>query len=179
VHIYSGGVPTPPAPVSSNWQIPPWAAPGERTENLTTVFDTGQGIGPYDQMTYSHYESYTEIDPDRSFEISAIQPNIYFCNGTCFYVAEIWDQGTFLGATSWQGTNAVNTRAAFKSKIRLSEGKTYGIRQRTWTTKSVGILTTGARTFDIIGRHAYRHTYASMMSPYDRGSISFKLESGN
>ena len=63
------------------------------------------------------------------------------------------------------------------TSVTLVAGKTYLIAMEVWTTKSVGIYTTGARTDGVLGSAEYRthHARSDTADHLDRGAIAFQL----
>ena len=61
--------------------------------------------------------------------------------------------------------------------MTLVAGKTYRIVMEVWTTKSVGIYTTGARTSGVVGLGADSTLYArsDTADHLDRGAVAFQL----
>jgi hypothetical protein len=155
----------------------------------TVVFDSGQGPGQYDKMTYVEYKSEILFTPQENMTISSIRPDMWFCNGTCSYTATIQDESqSYLASLS--GSIAGDEISYFDlpaqcldSVVQMNAGTTYRILLDAWTTLSVGIYTAGTRTTGTIGQASYATVYAhSMLGGYiwndftgDRGGISFQL----
>lgn len=147
------------------------------------IFDSGQGTGQYDSMTYFQYFSEVEFTPQADMNITAIRPQIWYCNGTSGFLAVIRDErySPMSTQTGWaQGTGEASPKFADRRldpPVKLSAGKTYVIQMEVWTTASVGIYTTGSRTAGVIGSAEYSVHYAHS-DTYDhlvRGAIAFEL----
>lgn len=57
-----------------------------------TLFDSGQGKGPFDNKTYQEYESQVNFSPQEDLTIKSIKPQINYCNGSCGYIVIVNDQ---------------------------------------------------------------------------------------
>jgi hypothetical protein len=155
----------------------------------TVVFDSGRGTGPYDYMTYAEYKSEILFTPQANMTVSSIRPDMSYCNGTCSYTATIQDESqSYLASLSGSitGDNIYGFDIPVQrldSVVQMNAGTTYRILLDAWTTKSVGIYTTGSRTTGIIGQGIYSIVYGrsmlngSIMNDFssDRGGISFQL----
>ena len=142
------------------------------------IFDSGRGTGPYDKMTYWHYYSEIYFTPNYDMTITAIDPDVYYCNGECYFNAIIYDeQGNKLGEAEDEGSSPEQFDGILASKVTLSANKKYLIYEHAWTTKSVGIYTSGGESPKKKDSGWYEIIYAKSNSANhdDRGPISFKL----
>ncbi|HLC05464.1 MAG TPA: hypothetical protein VJK02_20700 [Anaerolineales bacterium] len=143
----------------------------------SVVFDTGRGTGPYDQMTYAEFESVTSLVPETGLTVTSIKPDVWYCNGTCGYIAFIQDehaQNLASQAGSWDGNGDMFSLPdrSLDSTLQLDVDSTYAVVLKVWTTKSIGIYTTGSRTSGVTGQAMFSTTFSTYE---DRGSISFRL----
>jgi hypothetical protein len=148
------------------------------------VFDSGRGTGQYDSMTYLRYVSEISFTPDGDILAEAIVPQINYCNGACGFVAWIRD-ANYRPIASEAGMVDGETPIpplfpdrGLDAPAHLVAGSTYVIHIEVWTTKSVGIYTTGARTDGIVGAAHYAVLSAgNECTSYflDRGGIAFQL----
>src|SRR5262245_48001792 len=160
------------APVSPN------SAP---TQNI--VFDSGKGTEPQDQMTYAKYESQVTFSPSVDITVRSIRPTMWYCNGTSGYIAFIrGEHYEFLASEAGLVDGAGEMNPTFvdrrlDSLVTLRAGSKYLIVMEAWTTKSVGIWTTGARTTGSVGAGSYTVDYAhsDTADHLDRGAIAFQL----
>jgi len=158
-------------------------APSNSKPNLVVVFDSGRGTGQYDQMTYSKYESEVSIVPQANMAVRSIRPQMWYCNGSCGYLAFIrGEHYEFIASQAGfvDGTGAATPTFSDRfldTPVELVAGKTYLIVMEVWTTKSVGIYTTGARTSGVVGSAEYSTHYgrSDTADHLDRGAIAFQL----
>src|SRR4030042_449765 len=54
-------------------------------QTKTILFDSGEGTGSYDNMTYAQYESRVIFTPQENLLARSINPKINYCNGSCGY----------------------------------------------------------------------------------------------
>jgi len=143
-----------------------------------TVFDTGQGMGQYDEMTYAEYSSEIALTPSESLTVRAIRPEIWYSNGTSGFLAVIRDEHLgYLGAEAGMVDGSGNMTPLFSDRhlqapIVLAAGQKYLLQMRVWTTMSVGIFTTGARTTGVVGRGTDAVDSATIV---DRGAIACQM----
>jgi hypothetical protein len=155
------------------------------------VFDSGEGMESNDSKTYDQYESKITFTPQVNLTAKSINPKINYCNGSCGYiVCVLKDQiaGPIACQTgSIDANNQIDPqfpKRYLESQIQFIRGEEYHICIRVWTTKSVGIYTTGTRKTGIIGKGNIRVDYARSEVPFmgippndnlDRGGISFQI----
>jgi hypothetical protein len=145
--------------------------------SIVTVFDSGRGTGPNDKMTYAEFESETSITPKSALTVTRIEPDVWYCNGTCGYIAFIRGkhyQYLASQAGSWDGNGysfSLPDRS-LDSAVQMEANTQYLVVLRVWTTKSIGVYTTGNRTIGVSGETVFSTTNSSDLS---RGSISFRL----
>jgi hypothetical protein len=147
------------------------------------VFDTGSGTGQYDQMTYAKYQSEMAITPEVDIPVRSIRPRLWYCNGSCGYLAFIRSENyEFIASQAgmMDGDMAIQTDFAERlldPPMTLRAGKTYRIVMETWTTKSIGIYTTGARTTGAVGaaRYTVLNAHSDTADHLDRGAVAFQL----
>ena len=153
--------------------------PAERT----VVFNSGVGTGQYDRMTYAEYRSDIALTPQTDLTVSAILPQIWYCNGSSGFLAFIRDEHYLLLAAETGLVDGDGEMTPTFSDRRLDEvvtlkaDSTYRIVMTVWTTKSVGIHTTGSRTEGTVGQAHYVVNYgkSSTADLLDRGGIGFQL----
>ena len=148
------------------------------------VFDTGRGTGQYDQMTYFKYESELALTPQVDVAVRGIRPQMYYCNGTSGFIAIIRDEhyqplAVEAGLVDGDGqlTPTFSDRH-LDPPLTLTAGKTYRIVMEVWTTKSVGIYTTGNRTAGTVagvGEYVVSYARSDTADHQDRGAIAFEL----
>ena len=155
----------------------------------TIVFDSGHGSDPLNKMTYWKYQSEILFTPEANMSVSSIKPAMWYCSGICGYTATIQDESHgYLASQSGSiaGNNTEDVQLPIQyldSVVQMNTGTTYRIILEAWTTKSVGIYTTGDRTTGISGQAHYSVEYARSIvdaenhtvDMIDRGSISFQL----
>ena len=150
----------------------------DSNESLDIVFDSGQGSGLYDSMTYAEYESDIWFIPQDSLLVRALHPQIWYCNGTCGFTVFIRDehyqpvasQAGLVDGTGYM-TPTFPDRYLDQTVLLLPD-VTYRIVMNVWSTKSVGIYTTGDRTTSNVGSAEYEVISASHV---DRGAIAFLM----
>lgn len=147
------------------------------------IFDSGLGTGQYDKMTYFEYESEIMLTPEVDITISGIRPQIWYCNGTSGFLAFIRDEH-YQPVASEAGLVDGNGEMvpAFSDRhldreVTLKADSSYLIVMSVWTTKSVGIFTTGSRTEGTVGPGQYDVHYgrSNTVDHLDRGGIAFQL----
>ena len=154
----------------------------------TIVFDSGRGSDPLAKMTYVKYQSEILFTPEKNMLVSSIKLDTWYCNGTCGYTATIQDESQVYLASQTGSIDVGNTGDIhlpahyLDSVVQMKAGTTYRIILEAWTTKSVGIYTTGDRTTGTIGQAHYSVVYARDVVDdiftadlIDRGSISFQF----
>lgn len=149
----------------------------------TVIFDSGHGTGPYDSMTYAKFESLVTFIPEANITVNAFRPDINYCNGSCGYLVFIRDQWFQPLAAQAGMLDAANMPSPtlpdriLDTSVQLSAGVAYFISIEVWTTKSVGIYTTGSRTTGVNGVGTYSVEYAKSDSAdqITRGGIAFQL----
>ena len=154
-----------------------------RETGSSVVFDSGLGNGPYDSMTYAKYESELEFTPTANITVRAIRPTIWYCNGSSGFLAFIrGEHYEFMASEAALVDGSGAMRPLFgdrklETELTLEAGKKYRIVMEVWTTKSVGIWTTGSRTTGTIGSGNYTVSYAhsNTADHLDRGAIAFQL----
>src|SRR5512146_2328984 len=120
----------------------------------TIVLQSGRGAGVYDQMTYAEYESSLQLTPRTSLSVTSLIPDIWFCNGTSGYLVHIRDQKYLpIAAEAGLVDGGGDMTPTFPdrlldSPVVLQAGSSYTIEMKVWTTKSIGIYTTGTRVVD-------------------------------
>lgn len=149
----------------------------DHSESLVITFDSGRGAGPYDKMTYAEFESHMSITPKSALAVTRIEPDVWYCNGTCGYIAFIRDehyQPLASQAGSWDGDGhsfSLPDRS-LDSSVTMEANTRYVVVLKVWTTKSIGIYTTGNRTTGATGEATFSTTTSTIPS---RGSISFRM----
>lgn len=154
-----------------------------KPQHETIIFDSGRGTGQYDQMTYATYESRLRITPSSEMTVASIRPQMWFCNGSCGFTAFIMNEhsqplGSEAGLVDGTGGMVPTfSDRQLDSTLVLRAGTTYEIRMTVWTTRSVGIYTTGQRSTGIVGNADYFATSAKSENTdhLDRGAIAFQL----
>lgn len=147
------------------------------------VFDTGRGTGPYDMMTYPKYYSEISFIPHVNMTVSKVQPDIWYGNGTCGYSVTIsnrYSRPVASQSGSWDDDGEDNVLLPdqhFDSAVPLYANEPYTITFEIWTTKSVGIYTTGNRSEGITGDGQFSVNYArsDTWNHFERGSVAFQL----
>lgn len=148
-----------------------------------TIFDSGLGTGQYDKMTYFEYESEIVLTPQTDMTVSGIRPQIWYCNGTSGFLALILDEhhqpvASEAGLVDGNGemVPAFSDRRLDR-EVTLKADSSYLIVISVWTTKSVGIFTTGSRSEGTVGHGNYLVHYArtEYADHLDRGGIAFQL----
>lgn len=157
-----------------------------------TLFDSGQGKGPFDNKTYQEYESQVNFSPQEDLTIKSIKPQINYCNGSCGYIVIVNDQNgqvlayqTGLIDAKDQSNPSLSGRS-LNTPLQLSAQIEYSISIKVWSTESVGIYTTGNRTKGVLGNGVYKVVYArpNLVFPtgmpqndtLDRGSVAFQFD---
>lgn len=147
-----------------------------RADSLV-VFDSGRGTGQYDAMTYLKYASTLVLTPQIDMTVSGIRPQIWYCNGASGFVAFIrGEHYEYLEAEAGlvDGTGYASPKFLDRhldAPLTLKAGTQYLIEMEVWTTKSVGIYTTGSRTTGVVGSA----TYSVSAATTDRGAIAFEM----
>lgn len=155
--------------------------PPPTKQQVTELFNSPRGTGQFDRMTYFHYESLSQFDSDSTFTITDIVPDIWFCNGICFFSASVFDESGDIVATFNSEGETTDLGGQFVSPFLLEANKTYRIYLHAWTTKSVGIFTTGANPWPcpdlgcLWTLSAFSSSNHSAVDHTDRGSIGFKF----
>jgi hypothetical protein len=147
------------------------------------VFDSGRGTGQYDEMTYAKYWSDVTFVPEVNMPVRSLYPQMSYCNGSCGYLSVIKDEyGIPLASQSGlidtiEDDKPMLPERFLNTSIELSAGVTYRISMEVWTTKSVGIYTTGNRTSGVSGRATYttHQARSDTANHLDRGAIAFLL----
>ncbi|MCD6477789.1 MAG: hypothetical protein J7K87_02180, partial [Candidatus Aenigmarchaeota archaeon] len=146
--------------------------------NNNVLFDTGRGSGKHDKMTYWHYYSEIYFTPTCDMNVEYIKPDVYYCNGVCYYEVKVYDsQENLIGKGFNNGTIPSSLDGRLTNKIILKSGKKYTIYQHEWTTMSIGIYTAGGASPNIKDRGRYELIYAKSdtANHNDRGPVSFKI----
>src|SRR6266480_2080492 len=79
--------------------VAPANKPGAAPSTPAVIFDSGQGTGPYDQMTYAKYVSEVVFTPSMTHRVRSIRPRIWYSNGSSGFIAFLRDEhGGWLGA---------------------------------------------------------------------------------
>ena len=149
----------------------------------TVIFDSGIGTGQYDRMTYLEYKSEIQLTPQIDLKISGIRPRIWYCNGSSGFLAFIrgihYDViASEAGLVDGDGDMVPSfSDRHFDSDVTLKAGVTYIVSIFVWTTKSVGIFTTGSRTegLNAIGTYTVNYSQSGTVDHLDRGGIAFQL----
>jgi len=134
-------------------------------------------------MTYAKYESEIAFTPQVDVMVRGIRPQIWYCNGSSGFLAFIRSEhyeplaaeaGLVDGTGPLQPTFLARH---LDSPVTLKAGTKYLIVMEVWTTKSVGIYTTGNRSSTTIGAANYVVDYArsDTADHLDRGGIAFQL----
>ena len=160
------------------------------TPTDTVIFDSGQGTGHYDNMTYVQYESLITFTPQENITARSINPQITYCNGSCGYIVCILSDQNAGPLACQTGLIDANNQdypqlpeRYLDSQVQFNTGLEYQIYIRVWTTKSVGIYTTGDRTTGVTGAGIIKVNFARSDIPFygipsddnlDRGGISFQ-----
>ena len=149
----------------------------------TIIFDSGIGSGQYDRMTYLEYKSEIQLTPQVDLKISGIRPQMWYCNGSSGFLAFIrgihYDVlASEAGLVDGNGDVAPKfSDRHFDSSVTLKAGTTYIVSMYVWTTKSVGIFTTGSRTegLNARGKYTVNFSRSDTVDHIDRGGIAFQL----
>ncbi|HYR52235.1 MAG TPA: hypothetical protein VET83_06440 [Candidatus Dormibacteraeota bacterium] len=142
------------------------------------VFDSGRGTGQFDAMTYAKYASSLVLTPQVDMIVRGIRPQIWYCNGASGFLAFIRDEHYgYLEAEAGlvDGTGGASPKFSdrqFDTPLTLKAGTHYLIEMEVWTTKSVGIYTTGSRTTGVVGSATYS---VSTATASDRGAVAFEM----
>lgn len=156
---------------------PAVSRPSFTANDRALVVQSGRGSGLYDSMTYANYESSTRLTPRTSLNVTSLVPDMWFSNGTSGYLVHLRDEfyqplaaqaGLFDGGDLSQAFADRN----LDTPLELQAGVSYTIVMSVWTTKSIGIYTTGSRTTDPDGLVDYSVLSASIP---ERGAIAFKF----
>jgi len=168
-----------PAPTATNT---PWAAP-VLPEVDPLVFATGFGSGEYDQMTYLYYRSRMFFEPQADLTGRFLEPMANYCNGECYSLTYIRDAYWRLIAVQfgrrvdddWRIRGLTAER--INGPVAFREGESYWMDMIVWTTKSIGIFTTGGRREgeNGSGRYTVLRAYSNTADHLDRGAIAFWL----
>jgi hypothetical protein len=148
------------------------------TANARAVaLQSGRGTGPYDSMTYATYESSVRLTPRTSLNVASLVPDLWYSNGTSGYLVHVRDEFYQPLAAQAGLFDSGDLSQAFADRsldtpLELQAGVSYTIVMSVWTTKSIGIYTTGARTTDPDGLADYSVLSASVP---ERGAIGFKF----
>jgi hypothetical protein len=134
-----------------------------------TLFSTGRGIGNYDKMTYAVYTSEFWFIPKYDMVVTAVEPDIYYCNGECYYTVTLNDGNKEHVTKDLDGV--------FSDEISLKKSIAYKIYQQVSTTKSVGIYTAGSQKAIQLTNGGYDLISAKSQTAdhSDRGAISSKI----
>lgn len=145
--------------------------------NARVVFDTNMGYGQHDKMTYAEYNSTMKLTALEDVSIGQIVPSLWYCNGDCYFSASFQDlNGKQILAIAGNtfpvgGTLAMAMDLAYK--IKLKKGAKIKVVTRVWTTKSIGIHTSGRQ---LAAKRSGNFLYELLSSTYpDRGGIGFQL----
>jgi hypothetical protein len=157
----------------------------------TVIYDSGEGTELNDNMTYVQYESQITFTPQVNLLAKSINPKINYCNGSCGYIVCVLKEQIAGPLACQTGSIDANNQIApqfpkryLESQIQFIGGEDYQICIRVWTTKSIGIYTTGSRKTGILGKGNIRVDYARSEVPFmgipsndniDRGGISFQI----
>jgi hypothetical protein len=146
-------------------------------ESIVIMFDSGRGTGSYDKMTYAEFKSTISITPKSALTVTRIEPDVWYCNGTCGYIASIRDKhyqpiASQAGCWDGDGYSFSLPDRSLDSTIRMEANIQYVVVMKVWTTKSIGIYTTGSRTAGVAGEVMFSTTTSTVPS---RGSIAFRL----
>jgi hypothetical protein len=141
------------------------------------VLESGRGTGPYDTMTYATYESSIRLIPRTALNVTSLVPDMWYSNGTSGYLVHVRDESYQPLAAQAGLFDSGDLSRAFADRsldepLELQAGVPYTIVMSVWTTKSIGIYTTGSRTTDPNGLADYSVLSASIP---ERGAIAFKL----
>jgi hypothetical protein len=134
-------------------------------------------------MTYAEYKSEIALTLDSNISITGIRPQIWYCKGTSGFLAFIRDEhGRTLASEAGLVDGKGYLTPDFKDRhldtaITLKADSTYLIIMTVWTTRSVGIFTTGDRTEGTVGHGAYQVNYgkSNTADHLARGGIAFQL----
>jgi hypothetical protein len=134
-------------------------------------------------MTYAKYESEVAFTPQVDLVVGGIRPQIWYCNGSSGFLAFIrGEHYEWLAAEAGlvDGTGPLEPTFSSRhldSPVTLKAGTKYLIVMEVWTTKSVGIYTTGDRSSAAIGAASYVVDYArsDTADHLDRGGVAFQL----
>jgi hypothetical protein len=134
-------------------------------------------------MTYFKYSSGLVLIPREDMVVTAIRPQVFFCNGTSGFLAHVRDsmyQPLAAEAGLAEGTGFSSPKFLDRSldePVALQAGAKYYIIMDVWTTKSIGIYTTGSRGEGVVGSATYWTWWANSESAdhLDRGAIAFEL----
>lgn len=156
--------------------------PNKNGTSRTTVIESGHGTGQYDRMTYLKYSSTLTLVPRKDVLVESLIPDLWYCNGTCGFIAFIrteFSQSIASEAGLIDGdVNGVKFPARkLDQAVLLRAGTTYRVWMDVWTTKSIGIYTTGERTSDIAGTVDYKTetAHSDTWNHPDRGAIAFLM----
>ena len=144
----------------------------------TIVLQSGRGTGQYDQMTYAEYESSLQLTPRMPLSVTSLIPDVWFGNGTSGYLVHIRDEKYLpIAAEAGLVDGGGDMTPTFPdrqldSPLVLQAGSSYTIVMKVWTTKSIGIYTTGTRLVDTDTLADY--AVQSSTIP-ERGAIAFKF----
>jgi hypothetical protein len=149
----------------------------------SVVFDSGRGTGQYDKMTYAEYKSEIFFVPHIDMKISAIRPQIWYCNGSSGFLAFIRNEhyqplASETGLVDGGGDmTPLFPNRRLEKDITLKADSTYIIVMSVWTTKSVGIYTTGDRCDGVAGAGHYmlKSAKSNTADHPERGGIAFQL----
>lgn len=154
-------------------------------ESETSLYSTGRGTGPYDNMTYYIYESEITFVPAADMQVERIAPDVNYCNGECSFSAElISPDGSTLATvhTDISSANAelIPDQLAGNFSVHLQKNKSYRLKLRVTSTMSVGIYTAGATSPSVNPDGTYTLTYArtDYLDLASRGPIGFSFRGG-
>jgi hypothetical protein len=147
-------------------------------EEFDIIFASGRGLRDYDKMSYMDYESEFYFTPYFDMKINTIEPEIYSCLEECYLIVEIYDEfGNKLVEGFNKGKKKQDFTGTLFEDIILRNGNKYRIHQHIWSTRLVGIYTSG-KGDKRKNNGEYEVIYAKSKYYVDyknRGPISFKI----
>ncbi|UCG61863.1 MAG: hypothetical protein JSV52_00820 [Candidatus Zixiibacteriota bacterium] len=134
------------------------------------------GTGQYDQMTYLHYWSEVNLKSGVEVKLMSITPKVFLCGGDCYFEIYLMnsDGDTMSRAVSIQ--EGTDLEAYFEPNIKLDPDSWYMLNMHIWSTKSVGIYTSGLTPDDRLDDFEVISARSDTWDDhYVRGSVAFKL----
>lgn len=134
------------------------------------------GTARVDSMTYYHYWSEVKFKPSVDVSLMTITPNVWYCNGECSFEAYLvnaeGDSISHATATHYSR----DLWAYFDPDVELEAGQWYTLNLHIWTTKSVGIRTSGLPSEDRVDDFEVIFARSDTWDDhYVRGSVAFEL----